>query len=454
MKIIAVNNNFNISIAKKSASEISFKGEFDDRVQALRSDYNSVTWWLYGEKDSKELVARNMRGEIYELEKDVAREEVKTDGAKKSYEALKNNNAEFLRTKRRELTTLNNLVRNNNATISNLQESLSNLSLIHNNMQKSNENYISTIQKQNTEKENFVKKEKEIKASQERQERKMQADLDEKLNELRQKSDDEILELSLRVDENIAVPNKIMREISCPKPKGFGSIPGYKAEKEQIKKFFGQAVILEKYKKAADVPNGILLFSPDKNFMEDFATSIAHQYDCNIIKVENQPDIVKRMKILREAATGAQSHFEKNNQRSVILIKDFDEFAPKNTRIVGPLKSFIDNLSKSSHATVIATSTHPENLDDILLRTGRFDIKMPLPLLNDENLRDLIRMTLDASTLATVNIEELMQNIKALRLNEKLNIKSMRIIIKNMIPVFKNETVKLFESQKAYMKKI
>ena len=39
----------------------AFKGEYEDRVQLLRGEYNRLSWWLYGEDEAKEIVEKNMK---------------------------------------------------------------------------------------------------------------------------------------------------------------------------------------------------------------------------------------------------------------------------------------------------------------------------------------------------------------------------------------------------------
>lgn len=395
----------------QNCSKPTFKGEFEDRVKQLRSNYNAVSWFLYGEYDSQELVKKNMRQEILDLEKDVARKQVEKDSLSDSLQDLKNHHNSMLSSKRSRISTLKSQKSDNISTIRSLECTLSDLGSTLSSLKSSNEGYRSTISQQDSTKQELLRKNQEILDSQNIHKDKVKKDLEKKLKALQLSQNRKLEELAQQLENSIKTPNNMKREINCPTPEGFGAIAGYKEEKEQIKTIFGQAVVLERYGKVADVPNGILLYGPDSDFNNNFAYRIAKQYNVNFVEAEPIEDQAERLKNLRNVATKAQEEYKKTGKRTVIFIKDFEYFAPKDSRIIGPLKSFMDKLSIESHATVVATSKNPKLLDDILLRTGRFQLKLPISPINKFNLVAIVKSSLDSVTLIKINILSIVKRI-------------------------------------------
>lgn len=54
----------------------------------------------------------------------------------------------------------------------------------------------------------------------------------------------------------------------------------------------------------------------------------------------------------------------------------------KDSKTIAPLKNIMDNLSKKYHCTIFATVNSIEEIDEKLLRNGRFDLKIGLPPAN------------------------------------------------------------------------
>jgi SpoVK/Ycf46/Vps4 family AAA+-type ATPase len=443
-----------INLIHNNSIKPIFKGEFEDRVQRLRSDYNAVTWWMYGEDDSKELVEKNMRNEIYDLERDVARKQVERDSLSRSLQDLKSHHNSMLSSKRSRISTLESQKSGNNSTIRSLERTLSDLGSTLSSLKSSNDGYRTTISKQEAIKQDLIKKNKEIQESQKTHENNVQKDLEIKLAKMQASQEQKLNELELQLENSIRTPNQMKREMNCPTLEGFGAIAGYNEEKEQLKTIYGQAVVLERYGKVAEVPNGILLYGPDSDFNDNFASRIAKQYNVNFIEAEHIEDQAERLKNLRNIAAKSQEEYKNTGKRTIIFIKDFECFAPKGSRIIGPLKSFMDKLSIESHATVVATSQHPELLDDILLRTSRFQLKLPIPPVNESNLVALVKSTLDSDTLIKINIPSIVKRILALQVEGGFSIKTLQNIIKNIIPDIDKKSLELFEKQVKLMKQL
>ena len=114
----------------------------------------------------------------------------------------------------------------------------------------------------------------------------------------------------------------------------------------------------------------------------------------------------------------------------------------------------MDKLSSESHATVVATSQNPELLDDILLRTSRFQLKLPIPPINESNLVAIVKASLDSDTLIKINIPSIVKRILALQVEGGFSIKTLQSIIKNIIPDIDKESLELFKKQVKLVKQL
>lgn len=430
-----------------------FKGEYEDRVQLQRSEYNRLSWWLYGEDEAEEIVEKKMKEEIRDLEKDITQKKIERDGAKASLNDLINYHSSALKSKNTSLENLKMMQQQNKSIIKKLENSLEYLKSTHQQIKKSNHDYFNTINEQKDTKQKIQKKNTEIIDSLKSYEQGVQLDTKSKIQQLKISEEQKINELENKQNASIKVPDIIKRKINCPAPDGFGTIAGYKQEKEEIKKLFGEAVILERYGNKTFVPNGILLFGPDSELNDMFAFRIAKQYDTEYIELNTTGNEAQQIAKLRELAKNAQKTFETTGKRTVIHIKDFEHFVPKESRLIGPMKSFMDNISEQFHATVIATCNNPDAIDDILIRTGRFE-PFAIPPVNSENTSEMIKRFMGANLLAEIKTEDILERIKLLQTGGIYTYNSLKNIIQNMIPNINEKSINAFKKQIEFIKNI
>lgn len=378
MRILNLTNNqFNYQ-NRYYKSPITFKGEFDDRMMEMRKSYNRLSWWWSGEDKSKAIIEQEMKKEIKDLELAYAKKQIEYDNLILSLKDLKNFHNETLLSKESELSILNRQKDNNYNTIKNLENSLCDMELAIQNLKESSSKYRNMlISQQNTIKE-LKQYNLEIKKTYEKQDLIERNKFNTKIKNVKDNRNNILENLANNIDSSIIKSNKINRLINTPKSNGFGLITGYTNEKTQIKTEFGHPVILEQQGKSVQVPNGILLYGKNSDFNKKFVEAIAKQYDCNLINVINTKSEITRLKNLKEAIAESKEIFKNSKKRTIIYINNFEKFAPINNKIIGPLKSIMDDISISSHATIIATSKNIKNLDDILLRDGRFSLKLLL----------------------------------------------------------------------------
>ncbi len=282
------------------------------------------------------------------------------------------------------------------------------------------------------------------------------------------------IKANLQETEKVQNIKEIFQKMNTvSKNKGFGRIGGYTKEKNILMEMVGSPIALERDGQKADVPNGILFFGPKGNGKTLFAESFAQQLDCNIVKIEDTLDPVENLKNLRAIANKAQENFEKTGIRTIIQIDEFDDYAPKGSRLVGPLKTFMDDASEKYHCTLFATTNYPEKLDDILLRSGRFAVKVGLAPADKQNALAVLKYHGQVFADNTVNFEKLAEEVTinyptiaysnaklaniASAFAKKYNLKTMTHkdfmkAIKNTNPDIKKETMELFKKQMEFIK--
>ena len=157
----------------------------------------------------------------------------------------------------------------------------------------------------------------------------------------------------------------------------------------------------EKYKEfGIPASKGILLFGPPGCGKTFFAKVAADESNANFYIV-NGPELLG-------AGTGES---EKNLRRkfrdaretkpSIIFFDEIDAIAGKrggnegSVRIINQLLTEIDGMDSLDGVMVIAATNRPETLDDALMRSGRFDTKIYIPLPDKASIAELLKGTLD-----------------------------------------------------------
>ena len=162
---------------------------------------------------------------------------------------------------------------------------------------------------------------------------------------------------------------------------GFDSLGGYAAEKLTLSEEFIDKIAVEMAGENVDITGGILFFGPNGNGKTSFAKAFAKSAGCNFDKVKGSGKTLEQrqedfMNNLLEKAEKAQEHFEKTNERTILLADEFDEYANENSKILPELKSFMENCSQDFHCTIFATTNNPLDIPAALRSDKRFGIKV------------------------------------------------------------------------------
>lgn len=264
------------------------------------------------------------------------------------------------------------------------------------------------------------------------------------------------------------------------KHRGFGKIAGYDNEKNILMKREGQALLLEhkmrRHDLSMDISNGILLYGPHGCGKKTFARAFAEETNCRFDKFDNfLPDSERgRWNYIRNKIQLAQRHFTMTRQRTILLADDIQELT-RGDNLRYAMKGLVDDLSAKYHVTIFATTSCPEDVEEGILWTGRFNTRLGLPPANKQNTLAILKHYLQQVADKSVNYDELTEEIaksqpdaafsnariKAIRNKAWLNSDRMNWpnlqsnllkYIKNLGPDITKESMELFAKQMEYIR--
>ena len=142
----------------------------------------------------------------------------------------------------------------------------------------------------------------------------------------------------------------------------------------------------------ADVkpPKGVLLYGPPGTGKTLIAKAVAHTTESNFISIKG-PELLSKW--VGESEKGVREIFRKARQAApcIIFLDEMDSLAPKREsgssdshvtdRIVSQLLTEIDGLEELHNVLIVGATNRVDMIDDALLRPGRFDriLEVPLP---------------------------------------------------------------------------
>ncbi|MBQ6151272.1 MAG: AAA family ATPase [Mogibacterium sp.] len=157
----------------------------------------------------------------------------------------------------------------------------------------------------------------------------------------------------------------------------------------------------EKYKQfGIPASKGILLFGPPGCGKTFFAKVAADESDANFYVV-NGPELLGAG--IGESEKNLRRKFRdaRETKPSIIFFDEIDAIAGKRSgnegsvRIINQLLTEIDGMDSLDGVMVIAATNRPDSLDGALMRAGRFDTKIYIPLPDRESIRELLSSTLE-----------------------------------------------------------
>jgi len=136
-------------------------------------------------------------------------------------------------------------------------------------------------------------------------------------------------------------------------------------------------------------PRGILLYGPPGTGKTLLAKAVANESEANFISIKG-PEVMSKW--VGESEKAVRQIFKKAKQVSpaIIFLDEIDAIAHRrgtshdegaSERVVNQLLTSMDGLESMEGVVIIAATNRPDMLDPALLRTGRFDrlIFIPIP---------------------------------------------------------------------------
>ena len=232
-----------------------------------------------------------------------------------------------------------------------------------------------------------------------------------------------------------------------------------------------------------EAPKGVLLYGPPGTGKTLLAKAIAHESEANFITVKGS-DILSKW--YGESEKHIAEIFKKARQvaPAIIFLDELDAIAPMRgtsmgeshvtERIVNQLLSELDGLEELRGVVVIAATNMPNLIDPALLRAGRFDemILVPVPdvktrleifkvhttkmaLADDVNLDELVKLT---EEFTGADIASVSMKAGRFAMREDINAKNVKqshflAAIEDTGPSVTPETMILYEKLKGELRK-
>jgi transitional endoplasmic reticulum ATPase len=144
-------------------------------------------------------------------------------------------------------------------------------------------------------------------------------------------------------------------------------------------------------------PKGILLYGAPGTGKTLIAKAIANETESNFISIKG-PQLLSRF--VGESERGVREIFKKARQAipCIIFFDEIDAIAPVRggrndngvtERVIAQLLTEMDGLEELTGVTVLAASNRIDIIDPALLRAGRFDLQVELPIPGDHERSEI-----------------------------------------------------------------
>ena len=173
-----------------------------------------------------------------------------------------------------------------------------------------------------------------------------------------------------------------------------------------------------------DAPNGILLYGPPGTGKTLIAKAVAHRAKATFIRMSGT-ELVQ--KYIGEGARLVRDVFDIAREKapSIVFIDEIDAVGSRRTydgtsgssevnRTMVQLLAELDGFDKRGDVKIVAATNRIDLLDPALLRPGRFDRIIEIPLPDDDGRREILRIHTRNMKLDNVEFEELVKRTDGL----------------------------------------
>ncbi len=210
-----------------------------------------------------------------------------------------------------------------------------------------------------------------------------------------------------------------MREVLVEKPNiHWANIGGLMEVKQELREVVEWPM---KYKKLfghmqVRIPKGILLYGPPGTGKTLLAKAVATESEANFISVKG-PEFLSKW--VGESEKAVREVFRKARQASpaVIFVDEIDAVTPARgrdmgtratERVVSQFLTELDGLEDLHNVTVIAATNRPDIIDPALLRPGRFDRLIYVPVPDRDARKEIFQIHLNGKPIGTdVDVDKL-----------------------------------------------
>jgi len=211
-----------------------------------------------------------------------------------------------------------------------------------------------------------------------------------------------------------------MREVFVEVPDTtWDSVGGLEDTKERLRETIQWPLDYPEVFQAMDMEaaKGVLLYGPPGTGKTLMAKAIANEANSNFISIKG-PELLN--KYVGESEKGVREVFEKarSNAPTVVFFDEIDSIAGERgrgmgdsgvgERVVSQLLTELDGLEELEDVVVIATTNRPDLIDSALLRPGRLDRHVHVPVPDGDARRAILEVhTRDKPLADDVDLDEL-----------------------------------------------
>lgn len=203
-------------------------------------------------------------------------------------------------------------------------------------------------------------------------------------------------------DDDESDPTSVTFEIEKTKGHGFDDIAGMEPLKQMLKQkvifVLQNKELAERYRLTP--PNGMLLYGPPGCGKTFFAEKFAEETGFNFLMVKTS-DLANIYIHGSQKMIGRLFKQAEEKRPAVLCFDEFDAFVPNrstslNQGVASEVNEFLTQLNNCSKRGifVIATSNRPDKIDPAVLRTGRIDKQVYVPMPDHEARREMFRLHL------------------------------------------------------------
>ncbi|MDG6995864.1 MAG: CDC48 family AAA ATPase [Nitrososphaerota archaeon] len=166
-------------------------------------------------------------------------------------------------------------------------------------------------------------------------------------------------------------------------------------------------------------PKGILLYGPPGTGKTLLAKAVANESEANFISIKG-PELLSKW--VGESERGVREVFHKARQAApcVVFMDELDSLVPTRgessggnqvtERVVSQVLTELDGLEELRDVVIIGATNRPDMIDQALLRPGRFDKLLYVPVPDLDARREIFRIHLKDRPLANgIGLDELAQ---------------------------------------------